>query len=63
MLPKRYNLTDLSDNIVLVQEVINMYVDQEMSLQEISIATRLTIHTVRTMLIENNVEMRQKNNK
>ena len=63
MLPKRYNLTDLSDNIVLVQEVISMYVDQRMSLQEISIATRLTMHTVRTMLVENNVELRQKNNK
>ncbi len=63
MLPKRYNLTELADNIVLVQEIINMYVDQRMSLEEIAIATKITRNTIRKMLVENEVKIRTKNNK
>lgn len=63
MLPKRYNLTELADNIILVQEIINMYVDQRMSLEEIAIATKITRNTIRKMLVENEVKIRTKNNK
>ena len=63
MIPKRYNLTDLADNIVTVQEVINMYVDQRMSMPEISMATKISVHTIRTMLLENEIKIRPKNSK
>jgi len=60
MINKRYNLTDLADNIVIVQEVINMYVDDKMSIAQISMAKGLSIHIITLMLKENNIEMRSK---
>ena len=63
MIPKRYNLTELSYNIVLVQEVMNMYEDQRMSLEEIALATKITRNTIRKMLIENGVKLRTKNSR
>ena len=60
MINKRYNLTDLADNIVIVQEVINMYVDEKMSIAQISMAKGLSIHIITLMLKENNIEMRSK---
>lgn len=60
MINKRYNLTDLADNIVTVQEVINMYVDEKMSIAQISMAKGLSIHIITLMLKENNIEMRSK---
>ncbi len=60
MINKRYNLTDLADNIVIVKEVINMYVDEKMSIAQISMAKGLSIHIITLMLKENNIEMRSK---
>lgn len=60
---KNYNITNLSDNIILAEEVINEYVDQKLSLAKIAIKHRKTIHIIRQILIDNEIELREGNKK
>ena len=63
MLKKDYNVESQRDNIVLTKNIIDLYVDAKMSLEQIAIQEKLTIHTVRQILLDNGVKIRQKNSK
>ncbi len=63
MIKKDYNLTNISDNLILVQEIINLYVDARMSLEQISIEKNLTKATVYKILKDNQIQLRQRNNR
>ena len=58
---KNYNLTNLSDNIILVEDVINEYIDQKLSIAKIAIKHRKSIYVIRQILIDNEIEMREGN--
>lgn len=60
---KNYNLTNLSDNIILVEDVINEYIDQKLSIAKIAIKHRKSIYVIRQILIDNEIEMREGNKK
>lgn len=60
---KNYNITSLSENINLAAEIIREYVADRLSLAKIAIKHRMTIHVVRQILIDNNIELREGNKK
>ena len=63
MLNKTYNIEALKNNIVLIDDIIKKYVDYRMSIDQIGATHGLSFTTVRKILLENGVVMRQKNNR
>ena len=63
MLKKDYNVDTQRENLVLIKNIIDLYEESRLSLEQIAIRERLTIHTVRQILIDNGVKIRPKNNR
>lgn len=62
MLNKNYNIEQLENTIDMVKDIIYMYDTRRLSIPIIAGHLGLTYHTVRTILKENNVNIRPKNN-
>lgn len=63
MLKKDYNVNAQRENLVLIKNIIDLYEDSRLSLEQIAIREKITIHTVRQILIDNGVKIRPKNNR
>ncbi len=63
MLKKDFNQESINNNLALVKEVIEEYVEERMSVEKIAILHELSQHTVRTILLDNNIQMRPKNSR
>lgn len=62
MLEKTFNPDEMKEQIKTIEEVISLY-SAGNSMEYIAITLRLSISTIRKILIDNNVIIRQKNNK
>lgn len=62
MLEKTFNPEEMKEQIKTIEEVISLYRSGN-SMEYIAITLRLSISTIRKILIDNNVIIRQKNNK
>lgn len=62
MLEKTFNPDEMKEQIKTIEEVISLY-QAGNSMEYIAITLRLSISTIRKILIDNNVIIRQKNNK
>ena len=62
MLEKTFNPDEMKEQIKTIEEVISLYRAGN-SMEYIAITLRLSISTIRKILIDNNVIIRQKNNK
>ena len=62
MLEKTFNTEEMKEQIKTIEEVISLYMAGN-SMEYIAITLRLSISTIRKILIDNNVIIRQKNNK
>lgn len=60
MLKKNYNIEIQKENISLILNVIGLYEKDKLSLEQIAIKEKISIHTVRQMLLDNGVELRPK---
>lgn len=63
MIKKSYDIEALKNNIDFVNDIIKMYVDDKLGLETIARKYDESIHTIRTILQDNNVPMRTKNNR
>ena len=62
MLGKTFNPEEMKRQALIIEEVIAMYQGGN-SMESIAIHLKLTIPTVRKILMDNNIAIRQKNNK
>lgn len=63
MIKKQYNISALREQINLVEEIIDEYIYQHLSMPIIANMHCLSITTIRNILIANSVQLRQKNNR
>ena len=63
MLNKTYDIEILEENIKFIRNVIYQYTVDRLSINQIGAIHGLSFTTVRKILLENGVVMRQKNNR
>lgn len=61
MIDKTFNIEDLEEVKEQSKLVISLYCDQLMSLAEVASLTKTNVNTVRKILLDNNIQLRQRN--
>lgn len=63
MIEKNYSLDNLQELSKVIDIIINEYTINKKGVEQIAHEYNLSYHTVRQVLIDNNIVMRQKNNR
>lgn len=61
MIDKTFNIEDLEEVKRQSAQVIELYCNQLMSLTEVASLTKINVNTVRQILLDNNIQLRQRN--
>lgn len=63
MLEKNLNQDSINEQVKIINEVINSYEVSRLTILEIARKYNLTYHTVRKILIDNDIKIRPRNSK